>query len=153
MLAGCFRFVCVNGLICGDTYDEVRITHRGDIQHNVIEGAWRILEQSKAITESRQAMQSIQLTEDEQRVFAESALQIRFPERYLDMRPEQALRRRRISDTGTDLWTTFNVIQEHVTQGGLLTRSQNNRLTRTRPVNGIDQNTTLNRALWSLAEK
>ncbi|HFD11585.1 MAG TPA: DUF945 domain-containing protein, partial [Crenotrichaceae bacterium] len=73
MLAGCFRFVCVNGMVCGETYDEVRVTHRGDIQHNIIEGAWRMLEQSKAITESRQAMQSILLTADEQHVFAESA--------------------------------------------------------------------------------
>ncbi len=35
----------------------------------------------------------------------------------------------------------------------MLTRTRSNRLTRTRAVNGIDQNTNLNRALWSLAEK
>ncbi len=153
MLAGCYRFVCANGLICGDTYDEVRVTHRGDIQHNVIEGAWRILDQSKAITASRQSMQGITLTRDEQQVFAESALQLRFPDNYLDMRPDQALRRVRVADLNTDLWTTLNIVQEHVTKGGLTTRSRSNRLTRTRAVNGIDQNTNLNRALWSLAEK
>ncbi len=153
MLAGCYRFVCTNGMICGETYDEVRVTHRGDIKHNVIEGAWRILDQSKAITESRQSMQGIVLTDDEQSVFAESALQLRFPDNYLDMRPDQALRRVRIADINTDLWTTFNVIQEHVTKGGLTSRTRSNRLTRTRAVNGIDQNTNLNRALWSLAEK
>ncbi len=111
MLAGCYRFVCTNGMICGDTYDEVRVTHRGDIQHNVIEGAWRILDHSQAITESRQTMQTIALDETEQRVFAEAALQVRFPETYLDKRPEQVLRRKRMADTNTDLWTTLNVVQ------------------------------------------
>ncbi len=111
MLAGCYRLVCANGMICGDTYDEVRVTHRGDIQHNVIEGAWHILDHSQAITESRQTMQEIALDETEQQVFAEAALQVRFPETYLDMRTEQVLRRKRMADTNTDLWTTFNVIQ------------------------------------------
>jgi hypothetical protein len=153
MLAGCYRFACVNGMICGETYDEVRVTHRGDLKHHIIEGAWRILNQSNAITASRQAMQGIALTDDEQQVFAEAALQIRFPDTWQAMRPEQALRRKRIADNSTDLWTTLNVVQEHVTQGGMLTRTRSNRLTRTRAVNGIDQNTNLNCALWSLAEK
>ncbi len=86
-MAGCYRFVSTNGMICGDTYDEVRVTHRGDIQNNVIEGAWRILDHSQAITESRQTMQTIALNETEQ----------------------QVLRRKRMADTDTDLWVTFNV--------------------------------------------
>jgi hypothetical protein len=111
MLAGCYRFACTNGMICGETYDEVRVTHRGDIANNVIEGAWRILHNSNAITASRQAMQAIALNDDEQQAFAEAALQIRFPDTYQVMRPEQALRRKRIADNNSDLWTTFNVIQ------------------------------------------
>ncbi|MCH9699246.1 MAG: DUF945 domain-containing protein [Gammaproteobacteria bacterium] len=152
MLAGCFRFVCANGMVCGETFDEVRVTHRGDIQDNVINGAYRILEQSKAITASREAMQAIQLSIDDQQLFAQSALQLRFPERYLSMRPDQALRRVRFDDTNTDLWTTLNVVQEHLIKGGLTTRTPSNRLTRTRAIKGIDANTNLNCALWTLAE-
>src|ERR1700712_609116 len=40
MLAGMFRFVCKNGLVCGDTTADVRIPHKGDVTHHVIEGAY-----------------------------------------------------------------------------------------------------------------
>ncbi len=152
MLAGCYRFVCANGLICGDTFDEVRIAHRGDIQHTIIEGAYRILNQSQAMTASRQAMQAVRLSEHDESVFAASALKLRFPERYLDIQPAQALRRKRQTDVNTDLWTVFNIIQEHLIKGGLLIRTPSNRLTRSRAIKSIDTSIRLNRDLWSLAE-
>ena len=31
MLAGMFRFVCSNGLVCGDTVANVRVPHKGDV--------------------------------------------------------------------------------------------------------------------------
>ena len=37
-------------------------------------------------------------------------------------------------------------------RGGLLCRAANGRRQRTRPVQGIDQNVGLNRALWLLAD-
>ena len=40
MLAGMFRFVCHNGLVCGDTAD-IRVPHKGDVASQVIEGALR----------------------------------------------------------------------------------------------------------------
>jgi hypothetical protein len=39
MLAGMFRFVCHNGLVCGDTVADVRVPHKGDVAGHVIEGA------------------------------------------------------------------------------------------------------------------
>ncbi len=63
---------------------------------------------------------------------------------------------RRREDTDLSLWTTFNVIQENVVRGGLQGRKRNAegriRRSQTRAINGIDQNVTLNRALWTLAE-
>ena len=48
------------------------------------------------------------------------------------------------------------MIQENVIRGGLHGRKRNAegriRRSRSRPINGIDQNVTLNRALWTLAE-
>ncbi len=35
MLAGAFRFVCSNGLVCGDTVADVRIPHKGDVAGRV----------------------------------------------------------------------------------------------------------------------
>ena len=42
MLAGMFRFVCCNGLVVGEVVDDIRIPHKGNIQGEVIEGAFRV---------------------------------------------------------------------------------------------------------------
>ena len=44
MLAGMFRFVCSNGLVCGDTVADVRVPHKGDVAGSVIEGAFEVFE-------------------------------------------------------------------------------------------------------------
>ncbi|MFM9755269.1 DUF932 domain-containing protein, partial [Streptomyces turgidiscabies] len=55
-------------------------------------------------------------------------------------------------DRKNDLWAVFNRVQENLVKGGLNGRTANGRNQRTRPVQGIDQNLRLNRALWLLAE-
>ena len=37
-----FRFVCSNGLVCGDTVADVRVPHKGDVAGQVIEGAYQV---------------------------------------------------------------------------------------------------------------
>ena len=44
MLAGVFRFVCCNGLVCGTVANDIRIPHKGNVQDEVIEGAFRVLD-------------------------------------------------------------------------------------------------------------
>lgn len=61
MLAGMFRFVCQNGLVCGDTVADVRIPHKGDVAAHVIEGAYEVLHGFDRAQESRDAMQTIAL--------------------------------------------------------------------------------------------
>lgn len=43
MLAGMFRFVCQNGLVCGETVADVRVPHKGAVAGQVIEGAYEVL--------------------------------------------------------------------------------------------------------------
>lgn len=38
MLPGLFRAVCANGLVCGQSFGEVRVPHKGDVVGKVIEG-------------------------------------------------------------------------------------------------------------------
>ncbi|MNG31048.1 hypothetical protein D3C84_1167890 [compost metagenome] len=59
---------------------------------------------------------------------------------------------RRAEDRASDLWTTFNRVQENTIKGGLRGRNKQGRRTTTRAVNGIDQDVKLNRALWVLAQ-
>jgi len=154
MLAGMFRFVCSNGLVCGDTVADVRVPHKGDVAGQVIEGAYQVLHGFDRALESRESMQAITLDEGEAEVFARAALSLKYddPDQPAPITESQILMPRRFDDRRPDLWSVFNRTQENLTKGGLHGRSANGRRQQTRPVQGIDSDIRLNRALWLLAD-
>ncbi|MBS0449638.1 MAG: DUF945 domain-containing protein [Proteobacteria bacterium] len=158
LLAGQFRFVCCNGLILGDASHDIRIPHKGDVRGDVIEGAFRVLDDFEVIGQSTEAMKAIELAPDERQAFARAALTVRFGERTEGQPPapittDQLLEARRVEDEGASLWLTFNRIQANAVQGGQLGRGARGRRTRTRGIRSIDGDVSLNRALWQLAEE
>ena len=160
MMPGVFRLVCLNGLMCGDTYDEVKVRHSGNAIDEVIEGAFRVLDERAKVTGQVGAFKSIAMSPEERVVMADAAHLLRFPDRDekpIGVKPLQLLDARRVDDQTRDLWTTMNVLQENMIRGGQSgwVRDANNRKRRqsTREINGIDQNRILNRALWTLTEK
>lgn len=157
MLAGCFRFVCSNGLICGDSVGDFRVRHSGDVVGQVIEGAYSVVGEFERVTEARDRMRAIELSPRQQSAFATAALQLRYDpddkENPAPIVPSQLLRVRRREDTAPDLWRTFNVVQENVLKGGLHGRNAEGRRTTTRAVKSVTENVRLNRALWTLAEE
>jgi hypothetical protein len=154
MLAGCFRFVCHNGLICGETHEDFRVRHSGDVVGNVIEGAFRVLDEFERVDASKVNMKRIDLRPEHQQAFARAALQLRYdPDEAAPIEPRQLNKARRFDDRGADLWRTFNRVQENLLRGGLSGRNANGRRTTTREVKGVSENVRLNRALWTLAEE
>ncbi len=153
MLAGMFRFVCQNGLVCGDTVADVRVPHKGDIAGHVIGGAYDVLHGFGRAQESRDAMQAITLDNGEAEVFARAALALKYDEdKPAPITESQILMPRRHDDSRRDLWSVFNRTQENLIKGGLSARATNGRRQTTRPVQGIDNGIRLNRALWLLAD-
>ena len=154
MLAGMFRFVCSNGLVCGDTVADVRVPHKGNVAGLVIEGAYQVLGGFEQVKESRDLMRGITLDDGEAEVFARAALSLKYddPDKPAPITESQILMPRRFDDRRPDLWSVFNRTQESLTKGGLHGRAANGRRQSTRPVQGIDQNIRLNRALWLLAD-
>jgi len=154
MLAGIFRFVCANGMVCGDTFSDIRIPHRGNVVERVVNGSHEILKNFQRVNEAKGEMREITLNHDEQLAYADSALKLKYDDE--DKCPiigRQLLTPRRREDQPNDLWTVTNRIQEHLTQGGLPGRVPNaKRRTRTRGVKAITENVKLNRAIWDLAE-
>ncbi len=160
LMAGVYRLVCSNGLIAGNTYNEIRVRHQGDILGQVIEGTYEVIEDSKKMVEVADHMSRIELNPKERLIIAEEAHGLRFEDSPLSsaIEPIKLLKPRRFEELEkNDLFTVFNIIQENIIKGGIsgYARSQNGRhkQVRTRAINSIDQNTGLNRALWSLAEK
>ena len=158
MLAGVFRFVCCNGLVCGTVSNDIRIPHKGNVQDDVIEGAFRVLDDFEEVDTSTEAMKCLTLNDAEERAFATAALALRYGERTDGQPPapitaEQLVEARRPEDLGHSLWTTFQRVQENAMRGGQPGRSTQGRRVRTREVASIDRGVSLNRALWVLAEE
>jgi Domain of unknown function (DUF932) len=161
MFAGMMRFVCCNGLVVGDVVEDIRVPHKGNIQGEVIEGAFRVLDQFEAVESHTEGMKTLRLEPREEIAFATAALALRFGERAVEegghvpapVTAEQLNEARRIEDAGHDLWTTFQRVSENALRGGQPGRSAQGSSMHTRPVAAIDRSVSLNRALWMLAEE
>jgi hypothetical protein len=127
----------------------------GNIQDNVIEGSFTVIDEAKKANERIQDWRGIQLTGPAQEALARAGMAVRFDDK--DAPPpitvNQALVARRAEDNGNDLWSTFNRLQENLVKGGNRYRNATGRNLSTRPVKGIDSDTSLNRALWRLADE
>lgn len=156
MIPGMFRFVCTNGMVCGQSFGEIRVPHKGDVVGQVIEGAYEVLGIFDKITESREIMKDTGMNADEQEIFARTALNWRYDEhaegKHIPLLPSDLLTVRRNEDKPNDLWTTYQRVQENMTKGGLRGRTAQGKRQRTRAVTGIDGDVKLNRALWEMAE-
>ncbi|EBG7817607.1 DUF945 domain-containing protein [Salmonella enterica] len=153
LLPGMWRQVCANGLVCGQSFGEIRVPHRGDIAEKVIEGAYDVLGVFDRVEEKREAMQSLLLPPPAQHALAKAALTYRFGEEHQPVAATQILTPRRYEDRKDDLWSVFNRIQENLLKGGLPGRTAKGKHSHTRAVNGIDGDVKLNRALWVMAEQ
>jgi hypothetical protein len=101
------------------------------------------------------------LQREERDAFAEAAHVLRFGDAEgnvtTPVKPDELLRARRFEDKRDDLWSVFNRVQENVIKGGChgvgFDAAGRRRRVTTRPVNGIDADVKLNKALWVLAER
>jgi hypothetical protein len=157
LFSGVFRIVCSNGLLVAEGQaQQIRIPHKGDIVSQVIDGAYTIIDQGAAIDTQIADMRMIELRPAEQEAFAEAAATLRF-DGDVPVQPRQINQARRRDDVGNDLWRTFNRSQENLIRGDVSYNHTNDQGVRsrrtTRPVNGIDGNVALNRAMWALAAK
>lgn len=159
--SGVFRMVCTNGLITGDINQDYKVYHKGNITHDVIECAYRIIDEEAETMNKINQMKQIQLTQPEKLLLAECAMNIRFNDKNDEeekpkekiFEPSQFLRPRRSVDNENDLYTTFNVIQENMIKGGVSMRDRNFKKHTTREIKSIDGNVKLNQALWKLTNE
>lgn len=159
MMLGLFRLICSNGAVVEDSVlNDVRICHRGerDLCQQVIDVSAEVIQEAPRVLNIVNQWQATELTYREQLAFAESAKQVYSST--IDIQPDKILRPRRNADMGDnagnrDLWKTFNVVQENLIRGGVIGRTTNNRLMRTRSVSSVDRDVKLNRALWTLGAK
>jgi hypothetical protein len=159
--AGLFRLVCHNGLTVADAdFAHVSIRHMDVSAEAFAKAAQSVAENTPRALEAVTKWQAIQLPQASRVEFARRAAALRWdtinPVAQA-LSPEKLLAPVRYGDAATDLWTTFNVVQEHLVRGGDRYISRDDafgfRRNRTRPVGGLGEGQKLNKALWSLASE
>lgn len=155
LLAGLFRLVCSNGMVVADSLvGSLKVQHSGNVTAKVIEGSYKVLENTGKAVDAARNWSGIELNNHELQAFAEGAHTIRFGAEDTTINPVRLLAARRPDDQGRDLWRTFNRVQENVIRGGLQgLNATGSRRVSSRAIRGIDGDVRLNTALWQLAER
>jgi hypothetical protein len=152
LLSGFLRLICLNGLVVDSGiagYSDRRV-HKGvnnfALDEALAEATGRLDNAQHMIEEWR----GIHLGALDQARFAREAFALRNPDAQL-VNAMPLLERRREEDYGDDLWTTFNVCQEHLTQGGA--RGVIHPRRGLRRITGVTSSQELNQGLWALAAR
>lgn len=156
---GLFRFICSNGLIVADNAVHMVKRHIGDV-NTILAEVDRTLDQGTQALRFVREMRAVKLTDPQRAAFAAKALELRYMEEHRGQKatmkttitPDQLLVPRRAEDKAHDLWTTFNVVQENLIQGGLEGKSALGRATHTRQLNDVRKLVSVNTGLWELAQ-
>ncbi len=150
---GIFRVACTNGLVVqSEDFGSVRVRHVGgpDFKSEVIDATFEVIDQAPKVMGQIEAWKQIELPAPARAAFAAAAAELKPVEGRI---PTDLLIPRRPEDRDPSLWTTSNVIQEHLLKGGDRGRASTGRRTMTRPVKSVSEDVRLNRALWILTER
>jgi len=152
-MSGIFRLVCGNGLVVQSSdLGSVKVHHKGgsDFHDQVIDATFEVMDSAPRTLESIKTWKQLALPAPVQRAFATAVKEL-VPDK--PVTEAQILSPRRREDQAGNLWTTTNVIQENLICGGIRSRSETGRKTRTREIKGVSENVRLNQAIWKLTEE
>ena len=152
--AGLFRLVCSNGLVIADTqFEAVKMRHMGysfeDLQVKIKE----MVEKLPLTVESMNKMKATEMEQDAILQFAKDALNTRFSDNEMkrskiDM--DDFLTPVRKEDSGSDLWSVFNLVQEKVITGDFdYTVGTKHR--KAREIKNFKQDMLINKELFNVA--
>jgi len=155
--AGIYRRICSNGLVLADgNFEAIRFRHAGSVTAEIVQASFRVLDYVPKVGEMVNRFQARALEARESMALAQHALALRYGS--LEAAPVDAdtlLKARRVEDEGTDLWRSMNRLQESLIRGGAsdFHRDRRGKLRSVRALRGIDSKVSLNKGLWSLAER
>lgn len=159
--AGLYRLVCRNGLTVADAdFAHVAIRHVDVAAEKFIGAARAVAENTPRVLDTVGRWQAVALTELAQLEFARRAAALRWDGEQpvgVALSAGALLAPLRCGDEKRDLWTTFNVVQEHLLRGGDGYTGMNAqgrpRRNVTRAVGSLIVGQKLNKGLWALAEE
>lgn len=158
LTAGVFRLACLNGMVVGDSMDQMRVSHRTKSPlEDIVARSLSMANQFGVLAGTIERSRSIEMTPQDQLAFARRAIALRFPQDDLNgaprIEPHLILEARRTGDGSNDVWTVFNRVQEHLVRGGNPMTMANGRTRRMRELTRMETNFDFNRELWNLFDE
>ncbi len=152
--AGLFRLICANGLVIADTqFEDVKMRHMGytfeDLQVLIKE----MVEKLPLTVESMNQMKAKELEQEQILAFAKEAINTRFTEKEInriEIDWDSFIEPVRKEDTGKDLWSVFNVVQEKLIEGDFEYR-MGGKPRKAREIKNFKQDMKINKELFELA--
>jgi hypothetical protein len=159
---GIFRLVCSNGLVVADEkFSEFKIRHKGYTFAELRDVVAQAVKDLPNKVEVLNKMRNKILTQDEKNKLALDALLIRagiIPDsdkakkfEYDEETIQDILEPKREEDKGDDLWKTFNVIQEKITQGEFNAALKGAKVRKVRKIKSFEKDLQVNKELFKLA--
>lgn len=151
IITGVFRLICLNGLIAGSTLQNEKFLHLGNYEEDLVEQIGSAGETAVKAFDQIERYRGQNLSKAEAMWMAKRAVELRTPEgAKFEISPSNVLLARRREDVRSDLWTTFNRIQENLLKGGIPATDENGKMRTMRGVTQIQKSNDLNRDLWDL---
>jgi len=165
LFAGCFRFICSNGIVAGDGFQS-RMYHN----KSALAGFEEMLRTTVAtlpnLMQRIETLRDTQLSQGDAYEMAIQGVATRWADYTGQERGSYAvaqtvkdvLKVTRQGDFGYDAWTVFNRIQEGVVRGNAMIRSITEKqpegtMRKARPVSSIKESVRINTELWNIAEQ
>jgi len=166
LFAGAYRFICSNGIIAGDGFNN-RVYHSKHGMAGFEDMLKGVVETMPQLLGRIEQLRSKQLSFDQQMTLAQRAAAVRWsliedaPVRgsyATNVTVTDLLVPSRSEDLALDAWTAFNRIQESVIRGKALIKSFSEKnpdgvYRKARPVNSVAENIRVNRELWNIASE
>jgi hypothetical protein len=169
LFAGCFRFICSNGIVAGDgfqsrIYHNVRaITGFEDMLRNTVDALPTLMErieklrQTKLLYSQAQAMARAGVQTRWNMLNTETLVKQPNGVYATEATVRDALKVQRNEDDYMDAFTVFNRIQEAVVRGNAFVKSLTEKnsegiMRKARPVNSVSEGIRINSELWDIAD-
>lgn len=176
LFAGCFRFICSNGLVSGDGMQQA-LRHSKSNSATFSEMVEGMADELPRLADRIMQLKAATLSEAAINDFADNAARLRWQHindaetvetetgdrqikkgLYCTNDTAQAVGMvRRYQDNGSNAWLAFNRIQENIIGGGapvlsFTDRNEHGAERKARRVSSIKDNVKINRRLWDMAE-
>jgi hypothetical protein len=158
--AGMYRFVCSNGLVIADQeFGKMRIRHMGYDFDTLRETINEMVEKLPLTVESMNKFKNTELSEPQKYDLARKALATRLKvqkdqkvDQVYKIDLDEFLKPVRKEDSGNDLWSVFNLVQEKVVEGDFEYIS-GVKLRKARKIKNFKQDLDVNQKLFEVAKE